>query len=226
MPDQTINFLFLAFERVLVWFADTQHERDFTDLIKGVILGLFEMYTLCICVCVCTMYTYVFISIEEEVQLQILAHLGWMQPSCQDEAHLYYMKWCNATIVRGPFFLLEDCSEKSILPFLWAFVWPQSTACLWWTFLKKGVLLRPSVKIGKHLQIHLHRSVIVQSSQKQFRLKGASGDLWSSLLKTGSGLSQTRLLRAEKALLVQMNTKLCFLSVFSSPPLHISHQEK
>lgn len=141
--------------------------------------------------------------------------------------HLYYMKRCNATIVRGPFFLLEDCSQKSILPFMWAFVWPQSTACLWWTFfLKKGVLLRPSVKLGKHLQIHLCRSVTVQSSQTQFRLKGASGDVWWSLLKTGSALSQTRLLRAEKALLVQTNTKLCFLYVFSSPPLHVSHQEK
>lgn len=56
-------------------------------MIKGIILGLFEMYTLCISVCVCTMYLYFLLALKKRdtVQLQILAHLGWMQPRCQDE---------------------------------------------------------------------------------------------------------------------------------------------
>lgn len=196
----------------MIWFADVQNERDFTDLIKGIILGLFEMYALCICVCICTVYLYFLLALKKRgtVQLQILAPLGWMQPSCQDEVqpvvnHLYYMNWWGRHHCQRPIFILRRLLSKVSLA-IDVGLCMISEYCMLVVniFLKKGVLLRPSVKFGKHLQIHLLRSVTVPSSQKQFRLEGASGDLWSSLLlKIISSLSQTTLLRAERALLVQ-----------------------
>lgn len=225
MPDQTFNFLFLALKRMLLWFPDRQHEKDFTDTIKGIILGLSEMFTLCICVCVWTLYLYFLLALKKRgaVQLQILAHLGWMQPCCQDEVqpfpgHLCYMKWWEHHYCQRPVFSHRRYFSKVSLAIHMCLCMTSEYCMLVGNiFLKKGVLLRPSVKLGKHLQVHLLRSVTVESSQKQFRLKGAPGDLWSRLLlKIASALGQTTLLRAGKALLVQMNTKV--LTVFSSPP--------
>lgn len=173
-----------------------------------------------------------FISIEEEgycsAQLQILAHLGWMQPSCQDEVqpvtdHLCYMKWWECHHYQRPIFSLRRLLSKvSLVIYVGLCMTSEYCMLLVNIFLEKGVLLGPTVKLGKHLQIRLLRSLVVQPSQKKLRVKGASGDLWSSLLcKIASALGQTMLLRAEKALLVQMNTKV--LTVFYSPLLHISH---
>lgn len=225
MPDQTFNFLFLAFKRMLVWFADMQQEKDFTDIIKGIILGLFEMYALCICVCVWMIYLYFLLALKQRgtVQLQILAHLEWMQPCCQDEVqpvtdHLCYMKWWECHHCQRPIFPHRRLLSKvSLATHVGLCITSELCMLEVNIFLKKGVLLRPSVKLGKHLQIHLLGSVTVQSSQKQFRLKGAPGDLCLSLLlKVASALGQTTLLRAGKAFLVQMNTKV--LTVFSSCP--------
>lgn len=135
-------------------------------------MTVWDVYIVHLCVCLHNVFIFLLaLKLRGTVQLQILDPLWWMQPSCQDEFqpvtdHLCYMKWWECHHCQWTFFSLRRLLSKVSLTIDVALCMTSGYCILVVNiFLKKGVLLRPSVKLGKHLQIHLLTSVAVQSSQ-------------------------------------------------------------